>query len=385
MISHRSLSGSEDRGPIYAINMSYKELYIVYFFTYLIKLSLIISYSRHGGLKRGEANMGIPERFFFSPLMMCYSSLLQLYSSWMDGDMVIPMNVFVREMSLLLRTVTFLLSFDRFLTIETTFFVRPVDDGLRYASIYPFADEWKRTFSPMIPEDRNMELPLPVHFWFRCVDGIARIYFTFEDTHAKPINNQPQGTEIRRNLLHIMQSTIKLKLDSVETRYTVWNGGADVQLDVRSKPYRSVLRVQINDWTPYTAFPMDQCVRSCSSGQHQDRQLPINAAASSAFWNNRSSSSSDITRRYSDTVQMVLGLTGVDPLLTQQQQSPTQSQYQTNAISKKNKNRNLKYNVASFSSSSSSSASTSSSTDIVVHVHTFDQFMKGRHPKMQVI
>ena len=284
-----------------------------------------------------------------------------------------------------------LLSFDRVLTLFEASFVRPVDDGLSYASIYPFADEWKRTFSPVIPEDRHLELPLPVHFWFRCVDGIARIYFSLEDTHTKPTNNQPQGTEIRGNLLHIMQSTIKLKLDSVETRYNVWNGGADVQIDVRQKPYRSVLRVQINNWTPYTAFPMDRCVRSSHSSNHhhhhhhhhhqQGSHGPTNAAASSssssassAFWLNHNTSTPYTSGiwRSSDTVQTVLGLSGMEhPLLTQQQFLSHTHSNNNKTISNTNHNRNVV-------------SSSSGSSDIVVHVHTFDQFIKGRHPRMQV-
>jgi len=92
-------------------------------------------------------------------------------------------------MTLLLWAITILLSFARFLSLEPSF-VRPVDEGLSYASIYPYADEWKRTFAALLQEDPRLELPLPIHFWFRCVDGIARIYFSFEDTHTKPSNNQ---------------------------------------------------------------------------------------------------------------------------------------------------------------------------------------------------
>ena len=279
----------------------------------------------------------------------------------------------------LLWITTFLLLVDHLLTSEPSF-VLPVDEGLSYASIYPFADEWKRTFAAVIPEDRHLELPLPVHFWFRCVDGIARIYFSLEDTHSKPTFNQPQGTEVRGNLLHILQSTIKLKLDSVETRYNVWNGGADVQFDVRKKTYRSVLRVQINDWTPYTAFPMNQCVRS-SSRRPQGSSWSMNTAtATSAFWFNYSMSSSE-------TVQSVLGLSVVVPtLLTQPKQPspPSLPHSQINAISSSSGNRNQNNNEQVQPTSSSSSSSSSGQIGIVVHVHTFDQFIKGRHPRMQV-
>ena len=280
----------------------------------------------------------------------------------------------------LLWITTFLLLVDHLLTSEPSF-VLPVDEGLSYASIYPFADEWKRTFAAVIPEDRHLELPLPVHFWFRCVDGIARIYFSLEDTHSKPTFNQPQGTEVRGNLLHILQSTIKLKLDSVETRYNVWNGGADVQFDVRKKPYRSVLRVQINDWTPYTAFPVNQCVRS--SRQPQGSHWSMNTApATSSFWFNHSMSSSE-------TVQSVLGLSSVvvvPALLTPSKQafplSLTHSQSNTISSSSSNGNQNNKEQIQL--SSSTGSTGSSGHIDIVVHVHTFDQFFKGRHPRMQV-
>lgn len=147
------------------------------------------------------------------------------------------------------------------------------------------------------------------------------------------------------------------------THYKVWNGGADVQIDVRQKLYRSVLRVQINDWTPYTAFRLNQCVRS--SGQQQGSHWSMNTVATSATTATTSAYGFNYSiNSGSDTVQTALGLSA--------------DNYHNNAAR------------SSSSSSSSSFSITSTSTsnsvnhDIVVHVHTFDQFFKGRYPRPQV-
>ena len=101
-------------------------------------------------------------------------------------------------------------------------FVRPVDEGLVYASIHAYKDEWNRTFRPYenIHGVANLDTPSPFHFFFRCVDGVARMYFTIEDLHSRPINNQPQGSEVKMPLV-LFKERVKLHIDRVPTEYNL--------------------------------------------------------------------------------------------------------------------------------------------------------------------
>ena len=223
-------------------------------------------------------------------------------------------------------------------------YIRPVDDGLVYAVIHPYRNEWNNTFRPYEKHVHGVSDLLtnsPMHFYFRCVDGVARIYFTIEDLHEKPNNNQPMGSELKVGL-NIFEDRIKLKLDGKETKYHVWHGGADVQIDVSHKPRRSYLRVSVNDWAQYTAFPMNRCERSGWNG----RQLARHMAT--------------LRHRYpsNETVRTALNNVNwvshneslwVDPLLLQQRTLPHDSYYAAN--------------------------------EIVVHVHTFDMFIT--HSQLQ--
>ena len=219
-------------------------------------------------------------------------------------------------------------------------FVRPVDEGLVYGAIHAYKEEWNRTFRPYethIHGVRDLDTPSPFHFFFRCVDGVARMYFTVEDLHARPINNQPQGSEVKMPLV-LFKERIKLHVDRVQTEYNLWHGGADVQVDVSDKPRRSYLRVQINDWAQYTAFPLSRCVRGRGARQRQGRQ----SLFSGSFIFNGS-----------ETVRSTLHLPSdgpwVRPLAVQQATPPHSPHYAHN--------------------------------EIIVHVHTFDQFIGTPQPQ----
>ena len=153
-------------------------------------------------------------------------------------------------------------------------YIGQVDDDLVYAVIHPYHNEWNDTFRPYekVHGVGDLWTPSPMHFYFRCVDGVARIYFTIEDLHFKPPRNQPQGSEMKMPL-NLFKDRIKLNLDGKETSYNVWHGGADVQIDVSHKPRRSYLRVQVKGWTQYTAFPMNRCVRSSWNGRQISRHM----------------------------------------------------------------------------------------------------------------
>ena len=153
-------------------------------------------------------------------------------------------------------------------------YIGQVDDDLMYAVIHPYRNEWNETFRPYenVHGVKDLLTPSPMHFYFRCVDGVARIYFTIEDLHFKPPHNQPAGTEIK-TALNLFKDRIKLDIDLKETSYNVWHGGADVQVDVSHKPRRSYLRVQVHGWTQFTAFPMNRCVRSSWNGRQATRHL----------------------------------------------------------------------------------------------------------------
>ena len=156
-------------------------------------------------------------------------------------------------------------------------YVQHVDDDLVYAVIHPYHNEWNDTFRPYenVHGVKDLLTPSPMHFYFRCVDGVARIYFTIEDLHFKSVRNQPQGSEMKMPL-NLFKDRIKLNIDLKETSYNVWHGGADVQVDVSHKLRRSYLRVQVNGWTQYTAFPMNRCVRSSNGNGRQvtSRYIP---------------------------------------------------------------------------------------------------------------
>ena len=223
-------------------------------------------------------------------------------------------------------------------------YIRSVDDGLVYAVIHPYRQEWNSTFRPYekhVHGVADLKTPSPVHFYFRCVDGVARIYFTIEDLNQRPINNQPMGSELKVGL-DIFQDRIKLKIDGKETKYNVWHGGADVQVDVSNKPRRSYLRVQVNDWAQYTAFPMNRCERSGWNLRQVARHM------------------SSLRHRYpsNETVRSALhnanwafpnGTLWIDPLLLQRYMLPDSSVYASN--------------------------------EIVVHLHTFDMFIT--HEQLQ--
>ena len=223
-------------------------------------------------------------------------------------------------------------------------YIRPVDDGLVYAVIHPYRNEWNNTFRPYethIHGVADLKTPSPVHFYFRCVDGVARIYFTIEDLNERPLNNQPMGSELKVSL-NIFQDRIKLRIDGKDVKYNVWHGGADAQIDVSNKPRRSYLRVQINDWSQYTAFPMNRCERSGWTGRQVARHM------------------STLRHRYpsNETVRSALnnfnwmypnGSKWVEPLVIQQHYLPHSSIYAAN--------------------------------EIVVHLHTFDMFIT--HEQLQ--
>jgi hypothetical protein len=107
-------------------------------------------------------------------------------------------------------------------------FLRPVDDGLVAASIHPYSGEWNKTFRPYethVHGVKDLQVPSPVLFYFRCVDGVARIYFTIQDFFKAPVNNQPQGSELKVPLV-LFKERIKLRVNMIgrhayEIDYTV--------------------------------------------------------------------------------------------------------------------------------------------------------------------
>ena len=97
-----------------------------------------------------------------------------------------------------------------------------------------------------------------MHLYFRCIDSVVRLYFTFETTiKGYQENRQPEGGEMK--LYPKFEHNFILLADGKPVRYNSWFGGADAQIDVRHKHKSDVLEIGVRGWQQYTAFPISEC------------------------------------------------------------------------------------------------------------------------------
>ena len=131
----------------------------------------------------------------------------------------------------------------------------PIDGGVQYSLILPFADEWKNLI-----DDENHPIPSPFHMWFKCIDNQVRGYFMVED-----MRQLSHGKEANTPTAFILDRHLFMYANGRPINIRIWLGGADFNFYIVDTEKGSLIQISIKGFKHYTYFDSNSCTEKKST------------------------------------------------------------------------------------------------------------------------